>query len=162
MDDSIRPDYFLKIEGIDGESQDSKHKDEIQIRDFRMNVTNRGRQGDYKVGKAVFDDAKFFSFVDQAYPKLKQACAKGEHLPKAVFTCRKAGKNQMDFMRITFSDILITSCKLDLGEHPVPLVEFTIGFAKKQIEYKEQNADGTLGGAMTALVDLHGKRSGAA
>lgn len=160
MEESIRPDYFLKIDGIDGESADGKHKDEIQLKDFRMNVTNRGRHGDYKVGKAVFDDAKFFSWVDQAYPKLSQACAKGEHLPKAVLTCRKAGKNQMDYLRITFSDVLITSCKLELEAEPTPIVEFTIGFAKKLIEYKEQNADGTLGGAMTALVDLHGKRSG--
>jgi type VI secretion system secreted protein Hcp len=162
VDEIIRADYFLKIDGIDGESQDSKHKDEIQIKDFRMNVVNRGRQGDYKVGKAIFDDATFFSWVDQAYPKLQQACATGEKLPKAVLTCRKAGKNQMDYVRVTLSDLLITSCKLDLEDGPTPIVEFTIGFAKKQIEYKEQNADGTLGGAMTAMADLHGKRSGAA
>lgn len=156
------PDYFLKLEGIDGESADLKHPNEIQVIEFRMNVTNRGRHGDYKVGKAVYDDARFFCYVEQSYPKLKQSCAKGEHIPKATLTCRKAGKSQMDYFKVTFSDVVVTSCKLDVGEDPTPVVEFTLSFAKKQLEYKEQNADGTLGGALTALADLHGKRSGSA
>lgn len=163
IDDNVyMPDYFLKIEGIDGESQDPKHMDEIQVKHFEMNLTNRGRHGNYGVGKAFFDDARFEAYIDRAYPKLKQSCAKGEHLPKAVLTCRKAGKNQMDFLRVTLSDVLITSCKLDYGEDPMPIVHFTLSFAKEQIEYKEQNADGTLGGALTGLADLRGKRSGSA
>ena len=160
MEDGQQADYFLKIDGIDGESQDSKHTNEIQIDDFKLSVVNRGRQGDYKVGKAVFDDARFFASVDQSYPKLKQACATGEHLPKAVLTCRKAGKSQQDYLRITFSDLFITSCKLDTDGSVLPMMEFTISFARKQIEYKEQKPDGSLGGAVTAMADLQGKRSG--
>jgi len=153
-------DYFLKIDGIEGESQDSKHPNEIRIEDFSMHVVNRGRRGDYGVGKPVHDDARFFAYVDQSYPKVKQACAKGEPVPKAVLTCRKAGKNQMDYLRITFSDVLITSCKLET-DGTLPVMEFTVSFVKKQIEYKEQKQDGTLSGAITAMVDLRGKRSGA-
>ena len=160
MEDAKQCDYFLKIDGIDGESQDSKHTSEIQVDDFQLNVVNRGRQGDYKVGKAVIDDARFVASVDQSYPKLKEACAKGDHLPKAVLTCRKAGKSQQDFLRITFSDLLITSCKLDTSADSLPTMDFTISFVKKQIDYREQKPDGTLGGTISANVDLQGKRSG--
>jgi type VI secretion system secreted protein Hcp len=154
-------DYFLKIDGIEGESQDSKHPNEIRIEDFTLNVVNRGRRGDYGVGKPFHDDARFVAYVEQSYPKVKQACAKGDPVPKAVLTCRKAGKNQQDYLRITFSDLFITSCKLDTDREALPRMEFTISFAKKQIEYKEQKQDGSLSGAITAMVDLYGKRSGA-
>jgi type VI secretion system secreted protein Hcp len=161
VDENRQADYFLKIDGIDGESNDSKHPNEIQLESFMLNVVNRGRHGDYGVGKPFHDDAHFFAYVDQSYPKVKQACAKGEPLPKAVLTCRKAGKNQQDYLRITFSDLLITSCQIDIRDQTLPLVDFTISFVKKLIEYKEQKQDGTLSGAITATVDLYGKRSGA-
>ena len=35
-------DYFLKIEGVDGESNDSKHKNEIEILSFSWGATNTG------------------------------------------------------------------------------------------------------------------------
>lgn len=160
MEANNQRDYFLKIDGIEGESQDSRHPKEIRIEDFRLNVVNRGRHGNYGVGKPFHDDARFFAYVEQSYPKVKEACAKGDPVPSAVLTCRKAGTNQQDYLRITFTDVLITSCKLDT-QGALPLMEFTLSFAKKQIEYKEQKQDGSLSGAITAVVDLRGKRSGA-
>ncbi len=156
----LTPDYFLKIDGIDGESADSKHGGEIQISHFTMGAVNRGRHGDYKVGKAVFDDVRFFGSVEVSYPKLKQACATGEKLPKAVLTCRKAGRNQQDYLRVTLTDVQVTSCKLDAGGETYPVMEFTLSFAKKQIEYKEQKQDGTLGGSLLASFDLRTARAG--
>jgi type VI secretion system secreted protein Hcp len=38
-------DYFLKIEGVKGESQDDKHKDEIHVSSFSFGVTNAGTGG---------------------------------------------------------------------------------------------------------------------
>ena len=35
-------DYFLKIDGIKGESQDKTHKDEIQLNSFSWGATNAG------------------------------------------------------------------------------------------------------------------------
>lgn len=153
-------DYFLKIDGIEGESQDAKHPKEIRIDDFRTHVVNRGRRGDYKVGKTYHDDVRFTAYIEQSYTKLQQACANGDHIAKAVLTCRKAGKVQQDYLKITLSDLLITSCKLDTEMEALPVMEFTISFAKKVIEYKEQKQDGSLGGAIITQVDLYGKQSG--
>ncbi len=38
-------DYFLKIDGIPGASQDDKHKDEIHVSSFSFGVTNAGTGG---------------------------------------------------------------------------------------------------------------------
>ena len=35
-------DYFLKIDGIDGEAQDAKHKNEIDIESWSFGATNSG------------------------------------------------------------------------------------------------------------------------
>jgi type VI protein secretion system component Hcp len=37
------------------------------------------------------------------------ACAEGEHIKKAVLTCRKAGKEQQEFLKVTMSDVLVSS-----------------------------------------------------
>ena len=36
-------DYFLKIDGIDGESQDDKHKDWIEVLSFSWGPPGAGR-----------------------------------------------------------------------------------------------------------------------
>ena len=158
--DRPHADYFLKIDGIDGESQDSKHPNEIQVADFKLNVANRGRRGDYKVGKAVHNDAWFQAYVDQSYPKFKKGMLNGDRPATAVLSCRKAGKLQYDYLRVTLFDVELLSCTLNTSGSVSPLVEFTLGFAKKQVDYKEQKQDGSLSGAITAIADLHGKRSG--
>ena len=154
MEENRERDFFLKIDGIDGESQDSKHPNEIRIEDFTLNVVSRGRRGDYTVGKPVHDDARFFAFVEQSYPKIKHACATRDSFAKAVLTCRKAGKNQQDYLRITLSQVLVTSCKIHTDGQLLPLMEFTLSFVKELIEYKEQKQDGSLSGAISAEVDL--------
>ena len=38
-------DYFLKIDGIDGEAQDKTHKNEIQLESWSFGETNAGTAG---------------------------------------------------------------------------------------------------------------------
>jgi type VI protein secretion system component Hcp len=37
------------------------------------------------------------------------ACASGQHIKKAVLTCRKAGGEQEEYLKVTFSDLLVSS-----------------------------------------------------
>jgi type VI secretion system secreted protein Hcp len=157
------PDFFLKLDGIDGESTDSKHPGELGLLDFSMGASNRAKWGDYGGGsKAVIPDVRFFMYVDISYPKLKLACATGASISKAVLTCRKAGKGQQEYLRVTFSDLLITSCEITAG-HPkwdeAPVVEFALSFVQQQMEYREQRDNGTLGGSMMAKIDLTGQKA---
>src|SRR5712691_1971915 len=97
-------DYFLKIDGIEGESQDSKHKGEIDLESFSWGETQSGTHaagGGGGAGKVSMQDFHFVMRVNKASPKLLQACAGGQHIPKAILTCRKAGKDQQEFLKIT-------------------------------------------------------------
>jgi len=146
--------YYLKIDGIDGESQDSKHKGEIEIESFSWGVTNAGSSsggGGGGSGRAVLQDIHFTTRANKSSPKLFLACATGEHIKKAVLTCTKAGKDQQDYLKWTFSDVLVSSYQTG-GSHGdvIPLDQFAFNFTKIEVEYKPQKADGSLDSAVNA------------
>lgn len=152
-------DYFLKIDGIQGESEDDKHKNEIQLESWSFGETQAGSfatGGGGGAAKVQMQDFHFVKKVDKSGPKLFLACATGEHIAKAVLVCRKAGKDQQEYMKITLSDNLISSYHTSGsgGSDIVPLEEVSINFAKIEYEYKEQKPDGTLGGTTKAEFDL--------
>ena len=152
-------DYFLKFDGIDAESQDHKHKASIQVESWSWGETNAGSSGHGSgagAGKVSMQDLHFTAKVHKGSPILKLKCASGEHIKKAVLTCRKAGKDQQEFLKFTFEDVLVTSFQIGGSAHgdivPVEQVSFT--FSQIEMEYKEQKADGTLGGPVKAGWNL--------
>jgi len=159
-------DYFLKIDGIEGESQDSKHKNEIQIESFSFGETNSGTAalgGGFGAGKVVMNDFHFTMTVNKATPKLFQACASGEHIKSAVLVARKAGKDQQEFLKWTFTDVMVTSYQHGGSQGDViPVDQISLNFAKVEIEYKEQKADGSLAGAIKGGWDLKQNKAAAA
>src|SRR5688572_18436432 len=95
-------DYFLKIDGIEGESQDAKHKAEIDLESWSWGETQSGSHatgGGGGAGKVSMQDFHFVMRVNKASPKLLLACASGQHIPSAILTCRKAGGDQQEFVK---------------------------------------------------------------
>lgn len=151
-------DFFLKIDGIPGESQDAKHKDEIQIDSWSLSERQSGTMADGGgggAGKVKMNDVSLSSKLSKASPKLWLACATGEHIKKAVLTARKAGKDQHDYLTVTFTDLLISSYQTGgNGSAKVPIESITLNFAAMQFEYKEQKADGKVGASVRTGYDL--------
>lgn len=151
-------DYFLKADGIDGESADSKHKGEIELESFSWGEHQTGTAasgGGMGAGKVAMQDLHAVMKVNKASPKLLLACAAGEHIKKAVLTCRKAGTDQQEYLKITLSDCLVSSYQTGGNQTTlVPTDQFALNFAKIEFEYKEQKADGTLGGPVKTGWDL--------
>jgi type VI secretion system secreted protein Hcp len=152
-------DYFLKLKGIDGESADAKHKGEIDVESWSWGESQSGTGhfgGGSGAGKVAMQDFHFVMKVNKASPKLMLACASGEHIPDALLTCRKAGKDQQEFLKIKFTDILVSSYQTGGSGHSdiVPTDQISLNFAKIEFEYKEQKADGSLGGTEKAGWDV--------
>ncbi|MGA3127066.1 MAG: type VI secretion system tube protein Hcp [Candidatus Korobacteraceae bacterium] len=149
-------DYFLKLDGIPGESQDSKHKGEIQLESWSHSATNRGTAGSgtggMGAGKVDLGDLVFTKTVDKSGPKLFQACCSGEPIKSAVLVARKAGKEQQEYLKITLGDSLVSSYSLGAsgGSDVMPTEQFSLNFSTIKIEYKEQKPDGSLGGSVPA------------
>jgi len=144
-------DYFLKLEGITSESRDEKHKGEIEIMSFSWGETNAGSAGyggGQGAGKVSAQDFSFTKRFDKASPQLFIACATGAHYKTASLTVRKAGGGQQEYLKYNFEEVFISSYNVSGsgGNDSVPLDTFTINFSALEIIYKEQKADGTLGG----------------
>src|SRR3954470_23110717 len=152
-------DYFLKIDGIDGESHQDKHKNEIELDSWSFGETNAGtmsRSSGGGAGKVSMQDFHFVMHVNKASPKLFLACATGEHIRTAKLVCRKAGKQQQEFLKVTFSDLLVSSYQTGgSGSADVlPVDQISLNFSKIEFEYAEQNSDGSLGASVKKGYDL--------
>ena len=156
-------DYFLKLDGIDGESTDDKHKNEIEIESFSWGVTQTGSHsagGGGGAGKAVFQDFHFTAKLSKASPILMLSCATGEHIKKAVLTVRKAGSEQPEYFKVTLQDLLVSSYSLggagggDTSADVVPTDQFSLNFAKVELDYTPQGGDGSGDGPVKAGYDL--------
>ena len=152
-------DYFLKIDGIKGESADDKHKDEIDLLSWSWGETQTGSHatgGGGGAGKVSMQDFHFVMKVNTASPSLILACASGEHIPKAVLTCRKAGKDQQEYLKIKFSDLLVSSYQTggSSSGDEIPSDQISVNYTKIEYGYAKQKPDGSLDGMTWKGWDL--------
>jgi type VI secretion system secreted protein Hcp len=156
-------DYFLKIDGIDGESADAKFKANIEVESWSWDEHQTGTSshgGGLGAGKVQMSGIQFVMRTCKASPKLLLACADGEHIKKATLVCRKAGKDQQVYLTLNFTDITISSYQTHgaIKGGTLPFDSVKLNFAKIEFEYKEQKQDGTLGGATKSGWDLLGNK----
>jgi type VI secretion system secreted protein Hcp len=152
-------DFLLEIAGIKGESNDSKHKETIEIESFSWGCSNAGAHalgGGGGAGKVAFQDVHLTTTVNKASPVLMMSCAQGKHIEKAVLYVRKQGGKQEDFYVITMKDLLISGYQSGdtASGGALPTDQFSLNFAEIKFEYKPQKPDGSLGGAVTGTWNL--------
>lgn len=153
-------DFFLKIDGIEGESTDDKHKGELEIQAWSWGATNQGTfgaGGGGGAGKADFSDITISKYADKSTPKLLKAVAAGDHIKSMVLVCRKAGGQQQEYLKLTLEDVLISSYHSSAagGSSPIPSESISLNYGKIKYEYKPQKTDGSLEGAIPMSYDRH-------
>jgi len=155
-------DYFLKIDGIVGESQDAKHPGEIELESFSWGETQQGlpgpRGGGGAAGKVQVEDFHFTMQASKASPQLLLACTSGQHLKSAAVTARKTGEDQQEFLVYTFSDLLISSYRTGATADQLPLDEVAFSFAQISVEYRPQKASGELDTPIHVAWDVRANR----
>lgn len=153
-------DYFLKIDGIEGESTDDKHKGEIDVESWNWGAFNDAHQAEGRgtgggVGKATAKDLHCTMKASKASPKLMLACVFGEHISQAVLTCRKAGGEQQEFLKITMSNVFVKTYDVDgSADHVIPVDKISLNFGKIEYEYKAQDEKGKVGAPVKGGADL--------
>ncbi len=103
-------DIFLKIDGIDGESMDDKHKNEIEVLSWRWNIHQESTMhagSGLGSGKVSVTNLDFDHYIDRASPNLFKYCASGKHIPQAILVMRKAGGNPLEYLKYTFTDLIV-------------------------------------------------------
>ena len=152
-------DYFLELDGIKGESSDQKHKGTIDIESFSWGLrtkTSGQSGGGGGAGKVSFHDISIKKPVDSSSPKLFLACATGQHIEKAVLYVRKSGGQQVEYLKITLTDVLVSSYNVGSQEPKGPgeVESVSFNFAKMEQQYVPVNPDGSSGAPVKAGYDV--------
>src|ERR1700744_3275801 len=137
-------DYFLKIDGIEGESQDDKYKDQIHLSSFSFGVTNAGTGGSNLGsggGRSNIQDLHFTKTIDKSSPNLFIACATGKHFPKAQLIARRAGENPQVYLTYDLEEVFVSSISTS-GHEGGGLAQesASLNFSKVTLTYTPQNA----------------------
>ena len=102
-------DMFLKIDGIDGEARDHKHKGAIELLSYSWGLAQTlAPGGGGGAGKPTVQDFSIVKQIDKSSPKLMEATCTGQHLP-AVQLSLVNKESQLEYMKIKLTDVLISS-----------------------------------------------------
>ncbi|EKS6740528.1 type VI secretion system tube protein Hcp [Enterobacter ludwigii] len=158
-------DMFIKIDGIEGESLDAAHKNEIQVLSWKWDVSQHSNMHSGSgggSGRASVADFIFTHYTDKASPNLLSYCLTGKHIKNVQFVVRKAGGDPLEYLIIKFTDVIITRVDMggSLADETRPLEEVRFSFTKMTEDYVMQNAEGQKSGVISASYDvkanLHG------
>ena len=152
-------DMFLKLEGIDGESIDFDHADEIDLLDWswgmdQSGTTHVGTGGG--AGKVNVQDVTFTHYVDKASANVMKYICAGEHVPEAILTCRKAGGTPLEYFVLTMTNCIISAISISGSKDSERVVEnITLNFQEFEAKYQAQNAEGAAeGGEILAAYNM--------
>ena len=136
-------DMFLKLDGIQGESLDAKHPNEIEVVSYSWGVTNTGSAVSSRRGKPHEASLNVVVTTSKATPSLFLHCCTGSHIKTGVITARKAGDAPLDFLHINMTDIVISSYQTGgHGGGDIPMETVGLTFAKVAVVYTAQSAAG--------------------
>lgn len=134
-------DYFLKLDNIEGDSQDSKHKNEIDVNHFSWAGICRTDS----TAKPQFQPVVVTKYTDRATPVLLKAAASGITIASGLLTVRSRGTNPLEFLKIQMEGISV----LGGGDH------LTLGYQKITVTEVPRLEDGTGGPAISFGWDLN-------
>jgi type VI secretion system secreted protein Hcp len=155
-------DYFLKIDGIPGESLDDKHKGEIEVLSWSWGETQEhalSPSGGSGTGKVAMTDLHVSANLSRASPQLLLACASGKHIKSAVLSGRKAGKAQAEFLTFSLSDVLVSGYQTGGSAAEAPLDSISLNFSKIVVSYTPQKPDGSPAPAIRAGWDVKANKA---
>ncbi len=114
-------DYYLKIEGIPGESTERGFEGQIEVQSWSWGMSQAARaQG--REGSMPGDPTKPFVImkqVDKASPKLAQALASKQRFPSVTVTLCRSGGDKQKYMEYKMTDVIISSIRR-VGELATP------------------------------------------
>jgi|SRR5579863_301290 len=139
-------DYFLDLDGIQGESQDANFKNKIQLLSWSWgasNISSVAGTGGSGSGKVDCSDFSTMCFFDKSTPKFFKSITKGTHITKGTMSCVKSGADGKPYLKVNFSEIFITGLQMSASSE-VPSVSLSFTYNEIEIDYSVQDEKGNL------------------
>ena len=141
-------DYFLNLEGIEGESNAQGFENQIDVLSYAWGVSREDN-------KPVFQDLSVTKRVDSSSPELLVRAASGRTIPTAELTARRAGEQQLVFLTFCLTNVVVTSVQSSGGAgDAVPNESVTLAYSTITEVYRPQNPDGSAGQPIVGGWDL--------
>lgn len=149
-------DYFLKIEGVEGESTDKNHPKEIVLDSFSLsgaNSVSTSTAGGAGAGKVTFQDLSATAKISKVQPQLFLKTANGQVIPTVTLSARRSGA-AFDFYTIKLTNVSVTSIQTAGRTGEIPTDTFTLYFSKINWKYTPLNEKGAAGTPVEATWDV--------
>jgi type VI secretion system secreted protein Hcp len=151
-------DMFFKVKGakhgdINGEAQDQKHKNEIEVLSWSWGMQGKPSLGGGSAsGKATMRELRIVKKVDKASTALMSALRTNELIKEATLTLRKIGTSKLEYFKIKIEDGRVMSLDVEAGDRdgrPALYERVSFSFNKISVEYTPQGGDGMPQGTTT-------------
>jgi type VI secretion system secreted protein Hcp len=149
-------DYFLKLDGIQGESVDANHKNEIQILSWSWggsqtsSVSGTGGSG---AGKVDLADFSIMTNFDKATQKLFKSLCEGTHVKTGTMTAVKSGANGKPYLTVDFTELFVSSLQISASSE-IPTISVSFTYNTIKIDYSVQDEKGNLTSTGPVSYDL--------
>ncbi|WP_426140675.1 Hcp family type VI secretion system effector [Pseudomonas sp. DWP3-1-2] len=155
-------DAYLHIEGVPGETLSAGYENWIELEDFELSANQTASatatsSGGATSGRAYMRDMLVRKLVDNATPKLHEACCSGKHFNKVSLHVFRAGDSKVKYLEIQLEEVIISSFSL-LGNggtaNAFPSELLTLNYGRIKMVYSKQiRSTGQMSGQITGGWD---------
>src|SRR5271168_179991 len=136
-------DYYLLIDGVNGESQAVGMTNYIELDSFSFGASNPADVGGkgLSAGKASLSDFSFTCGLDAASYQILKDLYTGKHVTTVTFKGRKTGGDAKPYtyLEVDFKNCYITSHGTGGGAQGIP--SQSVSFAYEEIEFQYYTQD---------------------
>jgi type VI secretion system secreted protein Hcp len=154
-------DYYLQLDGIKGESADSRHAGWIECTSINWSVTQpksatASTGGGHTAERAELSEISIGKLVDLSSPMLAQLCACGKTIPKAKLEMLRADGNgePIKYFEVELENVLIAHIGPNFMGGDSPTESLGLKFSKVRWKYTQQKIGGGASGNTAGGWDL--------
>lgn len=158
-------DYYLQLDGVKGESADSKHAGWIECTSISWNIhqpksATASTSGGHTAERAELSEISISKLVDLASPALAQLCACGKTIPKAKIEMQRAdGDGQpIKYFEVELENVLVAHLAPHFAGGGFPAESLGLKFSKVRWKYTQQKIGGGTNGNTAGGWDLASNR----
>ena len=154
-------DYYLQIDGIKGESADSRHTGWIECTSINWSIiqpksATASTGGGHTAERAELGDIVIVKLVDLASPMLAQLCACGKTIPKARLEMQRADADgiPVKYFEVELENVLVARLAPNFAGGNFPTESLSLKFSKVRWRYTQQRISGGSSGNTAGGWDL--------
>lgn len=154
-------DFYLQLDGVKGESADSKHQGWIECTSVHWSITQprsatASTGGGHTAERAELSEISISKLIEVASPLLAQLCACGKTLPKAKLEMQRADGNgePVKYFEVELENVLIAHVAPSFAGGDFPTESLGLKFSKARWKYTQQKVGGGSSGNTAGGWDL--------